>query len=224
MNRRALSATAAAVASLLGTMALSACTLRIDPTADSTAIGDRISQERTVTDVTAVELRSTGTLNVSIGDEPSLTVTGGELVLKQLTTVVRGDALEIDLPGSWRNPGYLEYGLVLPALSSITLSGSGAVVGEIAGVTVTIDGSGEVDVRGLAARDTAVVVDGSGVVTLEGSTDSLRVSIPGSGNVRADDLTTLDAAVTIDGSGSITYLGDPEVSRRITGPGEIREA
>jgi len=87
-----------------------------------------------------------------------------------------------------------------------------------------------------------VTIDGSGVVTLEGSTDSLRVSIPGSGNVRADELTTLDAAVTIYGSGeaqvnaietldasiagagSITYLGDPEVSRRITGPGEIREA
>ena len=31
-------------------------------------------------------------------------------------------------------------------------------------VTVTIDGSGQVDVRGLAAQDTAVVVDGSGAV------------------------------------------------------------
>ena len=55
-------------------------------------------------------------------------------------------------------PGHLEYDLVLPALSSITLSGSGDVVGEIAG------------------------------------------------------------------SGSISYLGDPEVSRRIDGSGEIREA
>lgn len=215
-------------------------TLRIDPTADSTAIGDRISQERAITDVSAVELRSTGTLNVSVGDEPSLTVTGGQLVLEQLTTVVRGDALEIDLPGSWRNPGHLEYDLVLPALSSITLSGSGDVAG--AEVTVTIDGSGQVDVRGLAAKDTAVVVDGSGAVTLAGSTDSLRVSIPGSGDVRADELTALDAAATIDGSGkalvnatgtldasiagagSITYLGDPEVSRRIDGSGEIRKA
>ena len=265
MNRRALSATAVAVASLLGTVALSSCTLRIDPTADSTAIGDRISQERTITDVSAVELRSTGTLNVSVGDEPSLTVTGGQLVLEQLTTVVRGDALEIDLPGSRRNPGHLEYDLVLPALSSINLSGSGEVVGQIAGgdavdlriggsgsidladvagaeVTVTIDGSGRVDVRELAAQDTAVVVDGSGAVTLAGSTDNLRVSIPGSGDVRADELTALDAAVTIDGSGealvnatgtldasiagsgSISYLGDPEVSRRIDGSGEIREA
>ena len=60
--------------------------------------------------------------------------------------------------------------------------------------------------------------------------------------MRADELTTLDAAVTIYGSGeaqvnatetldasiagagSITYLGDPEVSRRITGSGEIRDA
>lgn len=50
---------------------------------------------------------------------------------------------------------------------------------------------------------TAVVVDGSGAVTLAGSSDNLRVSIPGSGDVRADGLTALDAAVTIDGSGEI---------------------
>jgi len=78
--------------------------------------------------------------------------------------------------------------------------------------------------------------------TRPGSTDSLRVSIPGSGDLRADGLTARDAAVTIDGSGkalvnatgtldasiagsgSIAYLGDPEVSRRIDGSGEIREA
>lgn len=47
------------------------------------------------------------------------------------------------------------------------------------------------------------------------------------GTLRIDptaDPTAGGDRISIAGAGSITYLGDPEVSRRITGPGEIRGA
>jgi hypothetical protein len=231
----------AAVAAVCAVTALSACELDVDiPSAD---VGAEITDDRAVTEVTAVELRSVGTLNLSVGDTPSLVVTAGEKVMDDVTTQVQGDTLVIDLGGSWRNPGYLQYDLVLPALSTVTLSGSGEVIGEMGGtdvrvlvdgsgdvrldefvataVTVQIDGSGDVDLSELGAEDVVVEVDGSGDVRLEGSTQDLTISIPGSGEVAADELAARTCTVGIDGSGQAAVDVSQTLDAVINGSGDI---
>lgn len=73
-------------------------------------------------------LATSGSLRISVG-EPSLTISAGEAVLDRLTTTIDGDTLEIDLTGGSNNPGRIEYDLVLPALDTISIRGSGSVTG-----------------------------------------------------------------------------------------------
>lgn len=240
MSRRTLLLSTATTA-LAASVVLTGCDVNVDLGGNDP--GDRTTEERSITDVSAVELATTGSLSLSVGDEPSLTITAGENVLDRLTTEITGDTLVIDLPGSWRNPR-IDYDLVLPALSSVTLSGSGAVDGDIGGtgdielringsgeiqldeieasdLTVTIDGSGAVEVDDVVAGATVVRVDGSGAVTLDGSTDTLDVAIPGSGDVRLSGLEARDAVVRIDGSGEAEVHATGTLDAAIGGSGRI---
>ncbi|KGM14681.1 hypothetical protein N867_17655 [Actinotalea fermentans ATCC 43279 = JCM 9966 = DSM 3133] len=196
--------------------------------------------------VTKVDIGTSGTMTVVVGDEPSLTITAGDQVIREITAVVHGDTLDIDLPGAWFNTGRIEYELVLPALSSISVRGSVDVSGEIAPagpVAVSIEGSGDVDVTGadgadevlvdiegsgdvalddLDAQAVTVAIDGSGSVRLAGTTASLDVSIPGSGEVDADGLLAADVRVAIEGSGDARVHAERTLDVRIDGSGEVR--
>ena len=57
--------------------------------------GDRRTEDREIDDATAVVLRTAGEVTVRLGDEPALTVTGGENVLDRLVTEVDDDRLVI---------------------------------------------------------------------------------------------------------------------------------
>jgi len=243
MSRARRTATAAAVA-LLGAAALTACE-------GSFVIGDgddgpreTITQE--LTPVSTVDIGTSGTMHVVVGDQPSLTITAGQEILDEITAVVHGDTLAIDLPGTWINTGRIEYELVMPALSSVVVRGSADVRGEIApagAATIAVDGSGDVDVTGagtadevaveiegsgdvrlgdLDAQEVTVAIDGSGEVWLAGTTATLGVRIPGSGEVDADDLLAADVTVEIDGSGDAMVHAENTLDVRIQGSGDVR--
>lgn len=243
MSRARRTATAAVVA-LLGAAALTACDGEIVIGDGDTGPRETVSQE--LTPVSTVDIGTSGTMHVVVGDEPSLTITAGHEVLEEITAVVHGDTLTIDLHGMWINTGRIEYELVMPALSSVVVSGSADVTGEIAptgAATVTIDGSGDVDVTGAGAADevtvdiegsggvrlgdldaqqVTVAIDGSGEVTLAGRTAVLGVRIPGSGDVDADDLLAADVTVQIDGSGEALVHAAETLDVVIEGSGDVR--
>ncbi len=236
-------ATAAAVA-LLGVAALTACEGSFVIADGDTGPRETISQD--LTPVSTVDIGTAGTMRVVVGDEPSLTITAGEAVIDEITAVVHGDTLAIDLPGTWINTGRIEYELVMPALSSVVVRGSADVAGEIAPgdtATVSIDGSGDVDLTGagradqvavdiegsgevtlddLDAQQVDVAIDGSGDVTLGGTTAVLGVRIPGSGTVDAGGLLAADVSVEIKGSGDARVHAEQTLDVSIQGSGDVR--
>jgi len=68
-------------------------------------------------------------------------------------------------------------------------------------VSVSIGGSGDVDLGQLKAREASVSLAGSGAATVWPSTA---------------------LSVTIAGSGDVNYYGDPKVSRSVVGSGGTR--
>ncbi len=208
--------------------------------------GPTVTEDREVSDVAVLDFAGSGDVTLSVG-EPSLTVTGGQKVLDDLTVDVRGDTLVIDLAHQWLNPGRLTFDLTLPNLSSVRLSGSGSVTGETAGtgsrevdlsgsgrveldgvaagdLTVSVGGSGEVDLSDVAAASTSVEVDGSGRVSLDGETDELTARIPGSGPIDAGDLAAQRAVAAVGGSGSIDVRAQETLDASVTGSGSITYA
>lgn len=241
MNRRRALHVPAAIGALLLATVVAGCEVRIDT---REATGDEVTEARDVTAVTTVELRTVGVLNLAVGDEPGLSVTGKADVLEDLETRVDGDTLIIDLDNTWRRTGYLEYNLVVPALSTVILSGSGEVYGDLGAedsVELEIDGSGDIGVDDLAADDVrlgihgsgeirlqevttttlTIVVDGSGDVDVAGQADHLSIAIPGSGTVDAGDLQARTGEVTIDGSGETTVNVADALDASIEGSGDI---
>ena len=174
-----------------------------------------------------------GVLRLTMDDTPlphggviryQLTVT----TLESLTVLGSGDAF-VDLSAAEQ-----------PAL---TVRGSGDI--EAKGIDaqtaeLTIDGSGEILVRDASVESLTVRLEGSGGVSIGGNADAQDVEIDGDGDYRAADLRSVEARVAIrgagdaelsvsgaldariDGSGEIVYEGDPEVTKSISGSGEIR--
>lgn len=226
---------------LLAAGALAACSVYVDTRGP--ARGPQTTQTRTVSAVTALDLGASGDVRLSVG-EPSLSITAGQDVLPDLTTQVKGDTLVIDLDHRWRDPGPITYDLTLPALSSITLRGSGTVIGDTAGtgdatldlrgsgridltaldadaLRVSVGGSGEVLVGQVTAGGTAVEIAGSGHVRLAGRTGTLDASIPGSGAADLQGLEARDVRASIAGSGSAHVVATDSLDASIAGSGVI---
>ncbi|MGH7504894.1 MAG: hypothetical protein ACRELX_04565 [Longimicrobiales bacterium] len=141
----------------------------------------------------------------------------------------RGDAIEVitrdvDSDGGWRNRRYARLDLVieLPAgFAAAIHDGSGELVLRNLGETSVEDGSGEIDIAGIAGP--LELSDGSGELTIrevDGDVDiedgSGEIDITGvAGTVRIDDASGSIAVddigggfvVTSDGSGSIRHSG-----------------
>lgn len=221
---------------------VSGCELTIGDRQEAT--GHEVTEQRDVGAVTAVELRTVGTLNIAVGETPALSVTAKSDLIDDITTEMDGDTLVIDLDDSWGMTGFVEYDLVVPALSTVVLSGSGEIYGALGAtdsaavtidgsgdvaltelaadaVTLTVGGSGEITVPHLDAQELSVVLDGSGDVHVSGASDRLLVSVPGSGDVSAADLVARDAEVAIDGSGEVSVNATGTLDASISGSGDI---
>lgn len=246
---------ALAAALLLAASALSGCA-SLDP-------GPRATQQRPIDDVSVVELATGGSLSITLGEAPSLTVTAGEKVIDRLTADVTSGVLRLDTEGEpLAYAGEIRYELTITALSSIAVLGSGDATVDFTGagdptivvkgsgsvdasgidaqtLDLTVDGSGSITVADAATTDLTVRVDGSGGVSIDGSAADQDVEMRGSGDYDAPDLESIDATMllqgsgmadirvsgtldaVIDGSGEIAYFGDPRVTKKISGSGDL---
>lgn len=87
-------------------------------------------------------------------------------------------------------------------------------------LSIEVDGSGDVEAAG-TVDNLIVTVQGSGDADLEGlEARTATVSVEGSGDVGVNVRDRLD--VTVHGSGDVSYRGQPRVSQSVSGSGEVR--
>ena len=225
--------------------------------------GPKVTEQRTITDVDAVELETGGSLRVTLGEAPSLTITAGEKVIDLLTADIESGVLRL---ATEREPlsyaGEIRYDLTVTSLTSLTVRGSGDAEGDFTGaedpiivvkgsgsidatgvdaqtLNLTVDGSGSITVAEAVTTDLTVRVDGSGGVSIDGTASDQDIEMRGSGDYDAPDLESVDATIVlfgsgmadmrvsgtldavIDGSGEVAYSGDPRVTKKISGSGDL---
>ncbi|KJQ54727.1 GIN domain-containing protein [Microbacterium sp. SA39] len=207
--------------------------------------GPAVSQDREVTDVTGVELDTSGDLTVTSGATPSLRVTAGERIIDSLTAEVDDGVLRLGMDGEPPlRSGDIRYELTVSSLESlavfgsgdasvdftgasaptITIRGSGDVEArgiDASGAALTIDGSGEIAVRDAVLETLTVRIDGSGEVEIDGTTTTQRVEIGGAGGYDAEGLRSSDTSVTIRGPGSATVTAEKTLEAIIDGSADI---
>ncbi|HEX6021667.1 MAG TPA: head GIN domain-containing protein [Solirubrobacter sp.] len=201
----------------LGALLVGGCGLRDD--------GPRTTQTRDLAAFTRIHNRASVDVRLRVGAPQTLRVVAGENVIDDVATEVSDGTLEIRFDNDGWGESDVAIEATVPSLAGIESSGSGEI--DVDGVTgdafhVRSDGSAEIDVDGAVAR-VALELNGSGNADLAGLAArfaSVRVRGSGDADVRADQRLQID----VDGSGDVRYYGQPELSQHVDGSGDVSQA
>ena len=150
----------------------------------------------------------------------------GSLDLK--LTVTAGEA-RYKLEGDKQRMGYVDIAIVegvlivkeRPAHVAVMMGKVTVIVHAPRIEAVTLNGSGNAELRGNFGDALSLVVEGAGNVDVAGEAATLQTTINGSGNIKAGDLQSENASVTINGSGRVELTVTRSLHATITGTGAI---
>ena len=185
--------------------------------------GVRATEARQVDTFHALVLEGAIDVNVSVGDEHGVSLSGDENLLSHVRTWVEDGALHVDMAeGSYSSRRALVLEASTAELRSVDLLASSDV--DITGLrgdfTGTLKGSGDLTASGAVDR-LELRLSGSGDIDFERvQARECVVSVQGSGDVEVDASERLEA--TISGSGDLRYSGRPETSIQVRGSGSVR--
>ena len=187
--------------------------------------GVRAEADRAVDEFRAIELETHANVQVRVGEAPAVHLAGDDNLLDEIETTVEDGVLSIGLERSANFRCGLEVVISTPSLERFT-----------------IEGSGDVQIEGLAADHLKLAIEGSGALCAKGTAKSLLGSIDGSGELNLAELEAGEADLSIEGSGAmqvhvlrdlhysiegsgdIDYIGEPQIGGRIEGSGNIARA
>ncbi|HSU37732.1 MAG TPA: head GIN domain-containing protein [Propionibacteriaceae bacterium] len=188
-------------------LAAAALPVLLSSCAIATQSGNLVSESRSVSGFSAIELNGAGEVSIEQTGSESLTIEADEKFLSLLTSEVTDGTLRLGTkPNAMlinRDP--VEYRVTVKDLTGLTITGSG---------NMTMP---KVSTNELRSR-----ISGSGTITVAGTADTQRVDISGSGSFRAAELATRTASVDISGSGDTVIQVSDSLDVRITGSGSVR--
>lgn len=239
MNVRAMRSAVAVAIVAVGLIILTGCVR---------GSGEIVTEERDIDDIERVELSGIGRLEITQGDDPSLTVETDDNLMRYIRTESSDGTLVISIrsgtfPFVTIDPrSTIVYHLTVPDLSSVSLSGSGEIIGdslETEELTIDVSGSGSVELGDLDVQRFVYELSGSGRATIRGRAVRQEVEISGSGRLDAGELRSDEATIDINGSGravvwaserlevdvsgsgNVQYYGTPEIDQNVSGSGSI---
>ena len=175
--------------------------------------------------INTIELN--GAFNVGFSTRRSglgLYVTAEDNLLPYIETKQSNGVITIDKKEGYtlRNSKDINIDIKALSLKDLIINGTGTfIVDTIQGVnpTIRINGSGNLTVSNFRCDSYTAVLDGNGIMFLNGSCPILTTTINGSG--QADVFATKKIYATINGSGVIRYKGTSDITKSINGSGAV---
>jgi hypothetical protein len=188
--------------------------------------GKVITETRNVSGFTGVEISGDAKLVIEPGDTESVQILADDNLMEYLDATVTGSKLVLG-PKNLASIAPTErvtYRVVVKTLSSLDASGSVTV--EAKGVqtdslSVSISGSGEIEISGEAASQ-KIVISGSANYEAE-NLNSKEASITISGSAKAVLAVAVKLDVQVSGSADVEYIGSPQVTKSISGSGSVEQ-
>ncbi len=227
-------------------MLMSACRIGFNSVRGN---GNKITQSRNTDDFKKVEVGGPMDVEITMGNDYKVDVEADDNLMAYIIVKKEGDKLVVRLKDNV-NADYddgMKVKIEMPLLNAVELSGSGSIktIGQVSNngkISISIGGSGNVDMDNVKSPVIDAAIGGSGKATVAGQTQKLDVSIGGSGDFIAPDLksenakvsiagsgnakifASMDLDVSIVGSGDVIYSGSPRISKNVLGSGSIRAA
>ena len=169
--------------------------------------GNVASENRSLSGFSSVTVEDSANLDVTLGPSESVTIQAEDNILPLIETRVQNGQLVIGTKSytgiSTRRPVHVM--VTMKVLKSVTLRGSG-----------------NIEVSQMAGEHLVVNLPGSGNITVTGTAANLNVNLSGSGNVYCEELKAKSARVTLNGSGEVEVFADQNLDARMRGSGTIR--
>ncbi len=209
-----------------------------------TPSGHLITQNRPVSGVNSVDLRTNVDLVIQQGPTESLVVTGDEAILPALLTNASFGQMTIQYDDRYEIRDNVRPKLVLTVidLNALKLSSSGNVtIGPLTTSNFNIDlsSSGNITIQGIHADEVSAHLTSSGDIVIQGEANSLSMVVSSSTNFQAGDLKVQNANITmtssadvtvwvvqsltayLSSSGNIAYYGNPVIHQTISSSGKL---
>lgn len=212
-----------------------------------TGSGPVVEQNRDVSGISRVELATTGTLHIAMGDVTSLRIEAQDNLMEYIETDVRGGTLLIRTPPGidLRSIRPIQFYLTVEKLDKVEVSSDGDIIagnlesdsfsvrinssGEVAidsldcsSLDVEISSSGDINISKFEAEKISVKISSSGNLKVsDGQLQEQRVNISSSGDYQAGDVASETADIDITSSGSATVRVSGRLSGRISSSGNI---
>lgn len=170
----------------------------------------RLDDVRTVGAFRGIDIQGTLVVEARIDRTPRVVVRGDADLVKLVTTRVENGVLVLDTPDDFpkrlgRKNGNLEVVVSAPALA-----------------TLTISGTGKLDVTGLAGDALAVNVPGTGALRLAGQVQRLQLSVPGTAELEARGLVASTVALDVAGTANLVVHARKALDASVVGTAVVR--
>lgn len=192
--------------------------------------GHVVSQTRSVSNVTAVEINFPVDMTIKQGPTDSLTIEAEDNLMPQLDTRLSGGTLiiednERDYTRRVNATKPVRIDLTVTDLHRVDFPSAGTL--DISGLKTTdlhidVSGAGTITLTNLIAVSLEVNLSGAGSITASGKADTLSTDISGVGSFRGGDLASQTAHVSISGAGSATVWAKASLNADISGTGSVR--
>ncbi len=213
---------------ILCAAAVTACVIDVGGNGENVrGSGNVTNEDRPVSGISGVALRTLGDLTIEVGDQESLRIEAEDNLLQYLETTVSGGVLsiqeaeDVDL----RPKKAIRYYLTVKSLESIEVTSSGNVTASAltAGdLTVDVTSSGDVELASLEADSLEVRLSSSGGVTIGGGqVTSQEARLSSSGDYEAGDLRSSSATVGLSSSGSAIIWVTDRLEADLSSSGDL---
>jgi hypothetical protein len=176
------------------------------------------------------EIHTHGSFNVEITDAGtnSVKVEAQQNLQEYIEVENKGGSLHIRTRKGINMKGDKEIVIHIsaPALKGVYLSGSGNV-----NTTNHLEGSDNFEIKSSGSGNVTLDIEtsslkssiaGSGNITLKGKTNDLDGKIAGSGNIRAREMQSANTSIKISGSGSAEVVATQKLDTKIAGSGDVK--
>ena len=188
-------------------------------------------ETRPVGAFTEVSLGGSAHVVLKQGSPQSVVVEGSPEALAGFETLVTNQQLRLGYRRNtnslfnYEDKGTVTVYVTVPRLTALRVGGSGKL--EVDGplradaLALVVSGSGNLQVRQLAATRLETALSGSGTMLLGGSCSSHEIRLSGSGNLLAHDLKTETSRVRLSGSGIAHVYASHAADASISGSGNV---
>ncbi len=188
-----------------------------------------ITEERPISGVTGVDLRSFGKVTITQGDREALTIEGSDNLVPLVQTAVSGGQLVIEMKENinirdLNTENLLVFKLTVKDLTRLAVSGLGDIQMDALSTSTLkaiVSGAGKLTLNKLSAEGLDITVSGLGNVEIAGKVTQQTIEISGAGNVQNGDLECQTASVKVPGLGNATLWVTSQLTGNISGAGGV---